>query len=185
MRNSQAATPSVILSGAKNPESLPARLRRLGQNVLGFFAPLRMTDGARVLPGRAAVMQRFSRRGKSLVAAWPPPLLGAHDGHPRGTPLPSNQRAFTNRLLLYGATVWAVREPPIQRLPTGHFHSADRAGRSHAPLRLPRLRKSPLASPPRTCDPQQATEPSAFNPQVCRYPALTEANYPAGGVAWP
>ena len=34
-------------------------------------------------------------------------------------------------------------------------------------------------------DPQQATEPSRFTPQVWNPPALTEANSPAGGVARP
>ena len=33
--------------------------------------------------------------------------------------------------------------------------------------------------------PQQATEPSRLTPQVWNPPALTEANSPAGGVAWP
>ena len=33
--------------------------------------------------------------------------------------------------------------------------------------------------------PQQATEPSRCTPQVWSRPALTQANSPAGGVAWP
>ena len=32
---------------------------------------------------------------------------------------------------------------------------------------------------------QQATEPSTLKPQVCPFRALTEANSPYGGVAWP
>ena len=39
---------------------------------------------------------------------------------------------------------------------------------------------SPLLS-----SPQQAIEPSVFNPQVCSRPALTEENVPIGSVAWP
>ena len=33
--------------------------------------------------------------------------------------------------------------------------------------------------------PQQATEPSTLTPQVLLSSALTEANSPSGGVAWP
>ena len=45
--------------------------------------------------------------------------------------------------------------------------------------------QSPPPSVPRACEPQQRTAPSGFTPQVWSYPALTEANSPAGGVAWP
>lgn len=34
-------------------------------------------------------------------------------------------------------------------------------------------------------DPQQMIEPSVLTPQVYSNPALTEANSPPGGVAWP
>ena len=34
-------------------------------------------------------------------------------------------------------------------------------------------------------DPQHSTEPSVLTPQVCWFPALTEANSPDGDVAWP
>ena len=34
-------------------------------------------------------------------------------------------------------------------------------------------------------EPQHSTEPSVPTPQVCQDPALTEANSPDGGVAWP
>ena len=37
---------------------------------------------------------------------------------------------------------------------------------------------------PRASQPQQATEPSVFTPQVNSFPALTEVNSPYGGVAW-
>ncbi len=33
--------------------------------------------------------------------------------------------------------------------------------------------------------PQHSTEPSRFTPQVWSCPALTEVNFPSGGVAWP
>ena len=38
---------------------------------------------------------------------------------------------------------------------------------------------------PRACLPQQATEPSVLTPQEVLPLALTEANSPDGGVAWP
>ena len=38
---------------------------------------------------------------------------------------------------------------------------------------------------PYSLSPQQATEPSLLNPQVCSIPALTESKEPAGGVDWP
>ena len=109
---------------------------------------------------------------------------GAVGPHPAGVARPgADQGELPQRWRGLDQQYWL---PSIRR----SRRSSPRRCGNHPALTEMNSTCSALASPcgavsPRACMPQHSTEPSALTPQVWNAPALTDANSPAGGVAWP